>query len=77
MSKVHPWKCRACGSIVVGINWSRTIKGKQFHATPTGGECRAVNFDQLTELGPDDVTVPSRDQDDTAEHVPLSPNKPS
>lgn len=47
------WQCRVCSAVVYGIVWGDCIKGKQFHQTPSGGECRAVNFDMLPDGPPD------------------------
>lgn len=60
-TNVKVWKCTACGSFVRGINWRECLKGKQYHATPTGGECRAVNFDQVPNPTAEDLTTPSLD----------------
>lgn len=43
------WKCKACGSVVTGIDWTKTLAGRVAHHTPTGGECRAVNFDMMSQ----------------------------
>lgn len=50
------WQCKACASVVYGINWRLCMQMKQFHRTPTGGECRAVNFDLLGTEAPEGST---------------------
>ena len=45
--KGNVWKCNVCGSVVTGVNWREALKGHHVHKTPTGAECRAVNFSQV------------------------------
>ncbi len=39
------WRCQVCKGLVETITIGDVVNSKM-HPTPTGGECRAVNFNQ-------------------------------
>lgn len=71
MSDNSVWKCKACGAKVTGDVVDKAIRGVGFHTTPTGGECRAANFDK--EFVENSHKAKTAGDDDTGEHPVAKP----